>query len=1006
MGLDQHELWARLPPSLLSIDMTGKDRTGASDAEDDLTKWSQQEVGSPGQSLGGLQFPFKDPKAAKYLMHFIHDLSPWVDICDPKRHFATEVPKRVCQFPLLAFSLLAFSSRQLCRKTDVPDPACEAYYSQAITLLIELLNDPVQSVHENTLASIVLLRLYEEFSGTHLLGSAKILDAASSFAAQGGLGEAASWIVLRQNLYVSLANGAPIKMDLAHYRNSSAFLEADDGSIANRAVLLCSQVLACTMCSARQPTLEEWADLHDEACRCADGVLVLGYQHFYLARILLHVFDPRHWHPSLCAFSKRSTAEWQACALSDLRAFIGLAMSNPKVMTASFTAHHALHTCGCLLRNAGDDERDAVLDFLRGVASKTGWRIQKLLEKLNAEWSGKEAVVFWGSQSGTAEGFANRLARELSQRLQLPALAADLSDFDPETIASISQDKVVIFILATYGEGDPSDNASQFWDWVTKTATLSLVNLRYAAFGLGNSNYQHFNRVVDVVDSALQKAGAQRLLSVDKADDSNGGTEEDFGRWKRCLFESLAARLGITEREPGYAPVLSAVFDPSMEPIDLHLGEPAQSRASECKPRALTIKSAHELFTDTDRSCLHMDMDISKDPELVYKTGDHVGIWPINPDQEVDRLIQVLGLADDGDTPLSINALDPAMKVHIPTPTTISALFRYYLEICAPVSRELASSLAEFAPSPEVKSWILELCATRDSYSLFLGRTYVTLGRLLERAVEGTGMDWSSVPLTFVLENLPQIRPRYYSISSSSVVSPRSVSVTALVSNTPLCAGGQTVPGITTNFLLAKANAHQGVAIPLTQAPGLTYHLRGPSNTLEQAKVFAHLCRSTFKLPALASCPLIMLAAGTGIAPFRAFIAERARLQAMGRQIGDMLLFFGCRHPDQDYIYHSELEGLQAVLGRKLQIFVAYSRLHAEKRKYIQDKMGAQGDDIRRLVDNEASIYICGRASMARDAGHTLGRLIGDYRGLNEQQAKNWVASMKRTRKWQEDVWG
>ncbi|UNI15405.1 NADPH--hemoprotein reductase [Purpureocillium takamizusanense] len=650
-------------------------------------------------------------------------------------------------------------------------------------------------------------------------------------------------------------------------------------------------------------------------------------------------------------------------------------------------------------------ERPQDQDAATRSATRATRNVAQRLEEL-----GKEVVVFWGSQSGTAESFAKRLARELSQRLRLTTMSADLSDFDPETLPSMPQDKIAIFILATYGEGDPSDNANQFWEWMSKAASpSSLSSLRYAALGLGNSNYLHYNRVVDVIDGALQRAGAQRLLPVGKADDAHGGTEEDFCRWKDSLFAFLASDLGINEQAQSYEPMLSAVYDTSMEPIDLHLGEPIESRGKSSTPKthALPIKHARELFTDSKRSCLHLELDLSKHPELVYKTGDHLGIWPVNPDQEVDRLIRVLGLAGEQDSPLLISALDPAVKVHLPNPTTVNALFRYYVEICAPVSRELARAVSDFAPSPEVKTWVLELCATRDSYSSFLERNYITFGRLLELSVGGENdLIWSGIPLAFVLENLPATRPRYYSISSSSVLSPRSVSITALVSNTSLSNEDQAVPGVTTNYLLAKANARQEVAISHSPVPGLSYHLPGLGNILNEAKIFAHIHRSTLKLPTQPSCPLIMLAAGTGLAPFRAFIAERCRLQSMGRQIGDMLLFFGCRHPDEDYIYSEELAEMEAALGGKLQITVAFSRLRPGERTYIQDKMIAHGADLCHLVGSDASVYICGRASMARDAGRALGEAIGGHRGMNGQQIQDWVATMKRTRKWQEDVWG
>ena len=78
------------------------------------------------------------------------------------------------------------------------------------------------------------------------------------------------------------------------------------------------------------------------------------------------------------------------------------------------------------------------------------------------EEANKDIVIFWGSQSGTAEGFASRLARDLQVRFGISTLAADLSDFDPGTIASISSPRKAIFLLSTYGEGDPSDNAAEF----------------------------------------------------------------------------------------------------------------------------------------------------------------------------------------------------------------------------------------------------------------------------------------------------------------------------------------------------------------------------------------------------------------------------------------------------------------------------------------------------------------------------------------------------------------
>jgi NADPH-ferrihemoprotein reductase len=149
-----------------------------------------------------------------------------------------------------------------------------------------------------------------------------------------------------------------------------------------------------------------------------------------------------------------------------------------------------------------------------------------------------------------------------------------------------------------------------------------------------------------------------------------------------------------------------------------------------------------------------------------------------------------------------------------------------------------------------------------------------------------------------------------------------------------------------------------------------------------------------------------MAAAGTGIAPFRAFIAERLRLKAMGRKIGEMVLFFGCRHPNEDYIYRSELEDMLKESEGKLRIVTAFSRVEGQKKLYVQDKMKEEGSNVLRLLEYDATLYICGRASMAREIGKTLSGMMAEKKDFSQTQASDWASTMKRGRKWQEDVWG
>jgi NADPH-ferrihemoprotein reductase len=113
----------------------------------------------------------------------------------------------------------------------------------------------------------------------------------------------------------------------------------------------------------------------------------------------------------------------------------------------------------------------------------------------------------------------------------------------------------------------------------------------------------------------------------------------------------------------------------------------------------------------------------------------------MNPDQDVERLVYLLGYKDRANMPISIKAVDDAVKVQIPTPTSVAVLLRYYLEICAPVSRDIVRGLAEFAPSNETKTFFFESSKDKEVFARFVVRKYVDVGRLFELAA----LLWASV---------------------------------------------------------------------------------------------------------------------------------------------------------------------------------------------------------------------------------------------------------------------
>lgn len=548
---------------------------------------------------------------------------------------------------------------------------------------------------------------------------------------------------------------------------------------------------------------------------------------------------------------------------------------------------------------------------------------------------------------------------------------------------------------------------------MTRTDAPDLRNLRYAAFGLGNSNYNSYNRVIDIVAKSFDTLGAQSVLSVGKGDDAKGSTVEDFLSWQEGLFSVMKAALNYQEQEFVYVPVLSTTYDASIEVADVHHGVPIaplqvkKGELERSKIHALPLTEARELFSNSERSCLHLEFDIGQFPQLKYKTGDHLAVWPQNPTEEVERLLTVLGLQSQREIPISISVVEAGNKSKLPTPTNLNALFGHYLDICGPISRDLFSTLVQFAPSESSKRLLIRLSSDGAVCSEFLGRKYMNIGRLLTDLVED-GTCWTSIPLSFLLEYLPHTKPRYYSISSSSVVQPQQIAITALVSNTPIKDDMRNhIPGLTTNYM-------ERLKLQL-EAPETENQTPLPLTILAPRHVHAHIQRSRFKLPLNATTPLILIASGTGIAPFRAFLAERTRLHRMKIPIGRCMLFYGARSSSSEFLYADEMAKTLDEQGAALvEIVTAFSRDPLEAQDslatgkwYVQDRVREHfGDVAKLLLEENAWIYVCGSAGMGRGVARVMDQCFGRDMGWTNTQYREWAAQMKRTRKWQEDVWG
>jgi NADPH-ferrihemoprotein reductase len=625
--------------------------------------------------------------------------------------------------------------------------------------------------------------------------------------------------------------------------------------------------------------------------------------------------------------------------------------------------------------------------------------------------------MFYGSQTGTAEEYAIRLAKEAKSKFGISSLVCDPEEYDFTKLdAAAEEDKVVFFLMATYGEGDPTDNAQPLVEFLMddevqfsmeREGGERLKGLKYVVFGLGNRTYEHFNEVARKLDKRLTELGATRVGERGEGDDDKS-MEEDYLAWKDPMWVDFQRVTGIEEGGSGdvadfVVQELSAdaadkekVFHGELSARALAFvgtangGGPTSGTITKTgipdakNPYLAPVKVARELFSvDSDRNCIHVEFDI-KDSGVVYQTGDHVGVWPTNPDVEVDRILCVLGLAgeDKRHRAIKVESLDPTLaKIPFPTPATYDAIFRHYLDVSAVASRQTLALLARFAPNAEVGERLSKLGTDKDAYNKHVQGPALKLAEVLQ-AVAGDDLHqvpsagnttvWKDIPFDRIISVIPRLQPRFYSISSSPKLYPDSIHITAVVlkyeSQPSEHHGGRSrfVYGVGTNFIMNVKMAQEGKAgqapvmadqsqqpnsapsIVHPQASTPKYKISGPRERHfrdEKYLVPVHVRRSTFRLPTSPKIPIIMIGPGTGVAPFRGFVQER--LAAAQRAItkagagatpesalkdwAEMFLFYGCRKEDEDYLYRDEWPEYQRGLGGKLNLEVAVSR--SERRK-------------------------------------------------------------------------
>ncbi|KAJ8948938.1 hypothetical protein NQ314_008316 [Rhamnusium bicolor] len=349
-----------------------------------------------------------------------------------------------------------------------------------------------------------------------------------------------------------------------------------------------------------------------------------------------------------------------------------------------------------------------------------------------------------------------------------------------------------------------------------------------------------------------------------------------------------------------------------------------------------------------------------------FLPGDTIGILPRNDSVEVTKLLIRLNIESQAEETYTLKILsdstkkNPKLPRHVPNCVVIKDIFTYYIDIRKPPKKLFLKALIRFTEDPQEVNQLEEICSPKGSkqYSELINGTAQTLLGLLNTFPS------CYPPIEIILEHSMPLQPRYFSISSSPMM--------------------MELKGVCTGWLeeLIKKSYAKLEKIP--------FYFRKPN---------------TFRIPSDLSTPIIMVATGTGLAPFKSFLDHRLFSKENGDcNLGEAFLFYGCRYSGRDYLYSKEIEEYLHK-GALTKLYTAFSREIGKC--YVQDKINENGEEfVNNILKKRCVIYVCGNAkSMVKDVKNAVTNNLTKYGHLELLVAEEYLDRLCKENRFIVDSW-
>ncbi|MBX7433980.1 cytochrome P450 [Mycobacterium sp. Y57] len=570
--------------------------------------------------------------------------------------------------------------------------------------------------------------------------------------------------------------------------------------------------------------------------------------------------------------------------------------------------------------------------------------------------AGTTLAVLHGSNLGTCRALAKQLAEEAAD-IGCSATVAPLDS----AAGGLPEADATLIIASSYN-GQPTDDARAFMAWLNgPDASLAGAPL-YAVLGVGDHNWADtYQAIPKRIDERLAELGGVRAVPRGSADTSGDltGAVEEF---------SIAAAGALAERfgDPDAAPPGGA--DEPLYELRQITGPVTTAIDTRFAVTPMTVLENTELVSDKAFGQAKHHVRVALPAGTEYRTGDHLTVLADNPPGLVDTVIELLEI--EPEMRLSINPRRSSRRlIALDREVSVRELLTHFVELRKPASRSQLKRLAAANPCVPERQRLEELAAASEPNVLS------ALECLLEfPACDVTGED--------LLELLEPMTPRHYSIASSSRLSPQVVGLVVSVLGAPARSGYGLFKGVASNHLGAI----------------------GPGESI-RARVDP--ARAAFRSGADPARNVILVSAGTGVAPFCGFLGDRLAAKQSGEPFAPALCFFGVRDPDIDYIFRDQFEAGEA-LGI-VRMRPAFSRASENGVRYVQDRIAADADDVWGLLGDpakDAYVYVCGDGGrMAPAVREAFLNIYRSRNGADPEQAKEWLQGLVESDRYVEDVW-